>query len=45
VYQEIGSQVSYEDEERELTAAFAGAGALLLLIGAGLSALWFGRIP
>jgi Ca-activated chloride channel homolog len=45
VYQEIGSQVSYEDEERELTAAFAGAGALLLLIGASLSALWFGRIP
>ena len=45
VYEEIGSQVSYEDEERELTAAFAGAGALFLLIGAGLSALWFGRIP
>jgi Ca-activated chloride channel family protein len=45
VYREIGSQVSYEDEERELTAAFAGAGAVFLLLGAGLSALWFGRIP
>jgi Ca-activated chloride channel family protein len=45
VYDEIGSQVSYEDEERELTAAFAGAGAVFLLLGAGLSALWFGRIP
>jgi Ca-activated chloride channel family protein len=45
VYREIGSQVSYEEEERELTAAFAGAGAVLLLLGAGLSALWFGRIP
>jgi Ca-activated chloride channel homolog len=45
VYEEIGSQVSYEDEERELTAAFAGAGAVLLLIGVSLSALWFGRIP
>lgn len=45
VYEEIGSQVSYEDEERELTAAFAGAGAVFLLLGAGLSALWFGRIP
>lgn len=45
VYQEIGSQVSYEDEERELTAAFAAAGAAFLLVGAGLSALWFGRIP
>ena len=27
VYEEIGSQVATEDEERELTAAFAGAGA------------------
>jgi Ca-activated chloride channel homolog len=45
VYEELGSQVSYEDEERELTAAFAGAGALFLLIGGTLSALWFGRIP
>jgi Ca-activated chloride channel family protein len=45
VYEQIGSQVSYEDEERELTAAFAGAGAVFLLLGAGLSALWFGRIP
>jgi Ca-activated chloride channel homolog len=45
VYEEIGSQVSLEEEERELTAAFAGAGAVLLLLGAGLSALWFGRIP
>jgi Ca-activated chloride channel homolog len=45
VYREIGSQVSYEDEERELTAAFAAGGAVLLLLGASLSALWFGRIP
>lgn len=45
VYDEIGSQVSWEDEERELTAAFAAGGAVFLLLGAGLSALWFGRIP
>ena len=45
VYEKIGSQVTYEDEERELTAAFAGAGAFFLLIGATLSALWFGRLP
>jgi Ca-activated chloride channel homolog len=45
VYEEIGSQVSWENDERELTAAFAAAGAVFLLIGAGLSALWFGRIP
>jgi Ca-activated chloride channel family protein len=45
VYEQIGSQVSYEDEERELTAAFAAGGAVLLLLGAALSAFWFGRIP
>ena len=45
VYEEIGSQVSWENDERELTAAFAGAGAVFLLLGASLSALWFGRIP
>jgi Ca-activated chloride channel homolog len=45
VYEEIGSQVSTENEERELTAIFAAAGAVFLLIGASLSALWFGRIP
>jgi Ca-activated chloride channel family protein len=45
VYEEIGSQVSWEDDERELTAAFAAAGAVFLLIGGSLSALWFGRIP
>ena len=45
VYEEIGSQVSWEDDERELTEAFAGAGAVFLLLGASLSALWFGRIP
>ena len=45
VYEEIGSQVATEDEKRELTAAFAGAGAVFLILGAGLSLLWFGRIP
>jgi Ca-activated chloride channel family protein len=45
VYKQIGSQVSYTDEKRELTAAFAAGGAVFLLIGASLSALWFGRIP
>ena len=45
VYDEIGSQVSWEEDERELTAAFAAGAAVLLLIGGSLSALWFGRIP
>lgn len=45
VYEEIGSQVAYDDREREITAAFAGVGAVLLAMGATLSLLWFGRIP
>ena len=45
VYDELGSQVAFEKKERELTAAFAGGGAALLLLGGTLSVLWFGRIP
>lgn len=45
VYDEIGSQVGVDHEQRELTAIFTAAGALLLLLGAALSTLWFGRIP
>ena len=45
VYDELGSQVAFEQKERELTAAFAGGGAALLLLGGTFSVLWFGRIP
>jgi Ca-activated chloride channel family protein len=45
VYEELGSQVTQVDEEREVTAAFAGGAALLLLGGALLSLRWFGRLP
>lgn len=45
VYEEIGSQVAFDEEKREVTVAFAAAGAVFLLLGSALSALWFGRIP
>ncbi len=45
VYDEIGSQVGVEHEQRELTVFFTAAGAALLLLGGALSTLWFGRIP
>jgi Ca-activated chloride channel homolog len=45
VYERLGSQVAKRDEPREVTAAFAGAGALLLLGGGGLSLHWFRRLP
>ncbi len=45
VYEEIGSQVGVEEEQRELTVIFTAAGAVLLLFGAVLSSLWFSRLP
>ena len=45
VYDEIGSQVGVEKEHRELTVVFTAAGAVLLLLGAALSSLWFSRLP
>ncbi len=45
VYEDLGSQVTQVDEEREVTAAFAGGAALLLLAGALMSLRWFGRLP
>jgi Ca-activated chloride channel homolog len=45
VYEELGSRIGRKTEERELTAAFAGAGATLLLSALAFSGLVFGRIP
>jgi Ca-activated chloride channel family protein len=45
VYDEIGSMVGLEKEKQEVTFAFVAGGALLLLAGGTLSALWFNRIP
>jgi Ca-activated chloride channel family protein len=43
VYERLGSQLGTRDEKRQITAAFAAGGLLLLLAGAGLSLRWFGR--
>ncbi len=45
VYEAVGSQVAWDEEKQEVTVAFAGAGAVLLLLASGMSALWFGRLP
>ncbi len=45
VYERLGSQLGTRDAEREITAGFAGAGALALLLAAGLSLRWSGRLP
>ena len=43
VYQSIDLAWTVEAEHVEVTALFAAAAALLLLLGAGLSLAWFGR--
>lgn len=45
VYAELGSDVGSKEEKTDVTWAFAGAGALLLLAGGLLSAFWFNRLP
>ncbi len=44
VYQSLGSRLSAQRKETEISALFAAAGALLLLAAAGLSVWWFGRV-
>ncbi len=44
VYQSLSSRLVVEKKETEITAFFAAAGALLALLGAGLSVWWFGRV-
>jgi Ca-activated chloride channel family protein len=44
VYQSLGSRLSAQKKETEVSALFAGLGALLTLVAAGLSVWWFGRV-
>jgi len=45
VYKRLGSQVGTRQERREVTSAFAGGAAALLLVGGAMSLRWFGRLP
>jgi len=45
VYDNLESRVGYTEERQEMTVALVAAGLLLVVIGAGASALWFGRLP
>ena len=44
VYKKLSTRVGHKTQSREITDAFAAGGALLLLVGGGLSALWFRRL-
>jgi Ca-activated chloride channel family protein len=43
VYESLSSRMVVERKETEVSALFAAAGAVLVLLAAGLSLLWFGR--
>ena len=45
LYSDLGSRVATEKEEREITAAFAGGGALLLLAATALGLRGAARLP
>jgi Ca-activated chloride channel family protein len=45
VYENLGSRLGTETEEREITAAFAGGGLILLLGAAALGLRTMGRLP
>ena len=44
VYQSLSTRLVVEKRETEISALFAGLGALLLVAGAALSVWWFGRV-
>ncbi len=44
VYRNLGSRLQVSKRDTELTALLAGAAAIVLLAGAALSLLWFGRV-
>ena len=45
VYGKIDLKLTTKGEATEVTSLLAGAAMLLLLLGAGLSMRWFGRVP
>ncbi|MBA2436906.1 MAG: VWA domain-containing protein [Acidimicrobiia bacterium] len=45
VYQDIGSSIGFETEQREVGSWFTGAAFAFALLAAGTSLVWFSRIP
>jgi len=44
VYAHLAAQLGHKHVNREVSASFAGGGLILLLLGSGLSLVWFGRL-
>jgi Ca-activated chloride channel family protein len=45
VYDDLESRVGWTDEQQEVTWLFAALALLAVVAAAGLSVLWFGRLP
>jgi Ca-activated chloride channel family protein len=45
VYEKLATRLGHTTQSREITDAFAAGAAVLMLMGAGLSAFWFRRVP
>ncbi len=45
VYDNLESRVGYTEERQEVTFALVAAGLILVVAGAAMSAVWFGRLP
>ncbi len=45
VYDDLESRVGWTEEQQEVTWLFAAAALLTVVAAAGLSVLWFGRLP
>jgi Ca-activated chloride channel family protein len=45
ILDDLGSRVALEEETREITDWFTGAGLVLTLLAAAGSLLWFSRMP
>lgn len=43
VYKKLGTRIGHKTQDRQVTDLFAGGAIVLLLVGGGLSALWFRR--
>jgi Ca-activated chloride channel family protein len=45
VYEQLGRRLTHKQVHKQITAWVSGGGLALLLVGAGMSLFWFGRVP
>lgn len=45
IYEDLGSKIGYDKEQREVTSWFAAIAAAFVVSAGGLSLLWFNRFP